>query len=183
VIDDDDRLARIADAVPPGVVSVLLTRLSDPDALAAQVVATRVGAVQICDAVPSEAWAAVRRVAPGVRILQVVHVGGPEAFDEAIAVAAHVDGLVLDSGTPKGAQPVFGGTGRTHDWSVSARIVAAVDKPVFLAGGLRADNVVDAATRVRPFGLDLCSGVRTDGRLDPVKLAAYVAAVARISPS
>jgi phosphoribosylanthranilate isomerase len=176
VIDDDDRIAAIADAVPPGVVAVLLTREADPDALAAQVVRTRVGAVQICDAVPPAAWAAVRRAAPGVRILQVVHVGGPDALDDARAVAPHVDAVLLDSGTPQGATPAYGGTGKTHDWSISAAIVRAIDRPVFLAGGLTADNVAEAWATVRPFGLDLCTGVRTGGRLDPAKLTAYVAA-------
>ena len=176
VIDDDDRIGALADLVPPGVVSVLLTRLSEPGALVDQIRRTRVAAVQLCDFAPEAAWEAVREAFPAVRILQVVHVSGPEALDEATRVAPHVDALLLDSGTPTGPNPVYGGSGRTHDWAISARIVASVDKPVFLAGGLNADNVASAVSTVRPFGLDLCSGVRTGGRLDPDKLGAYVRA-------
>ncbi|MEL7362634.1 MAG: hypothetical protein AAFN13_11225, partial [Bacteroidota bacterium] len=101
----------------------------------------------------------------------------PDELAEAARVAPHVDALLLDSGRPSAAIPELGGTGRTHDWSLSRRIVEAVDTPVFLAGGLRASNVGEAIRAVRPFGIDLCSGVRTDGALDPVKLGAFFKAV------
>lgn len=71
----------------------------------------------------------------------------------------------------------LGGTGRAHDWAVSAAFVRATDKPVFLAGGLSAANVAAAIQQVRPYGLDLCSGVRSNGQLDAAKLAAFVRAV------
>ena len=78
----------------------------------------------------------------------------------------------------------LGGTGRTHDWDVSAALVRAVAPcPVFLAGGLRADNVADAVRTVRPAGVDLCSGVRTGGWLDAGKLAAFVSALRPSSPA
>jgi phosphoribosylanthranilate isomerase len=66
---------------------------------------------------------------------------------------------------------------RVHDWPTSAAIVRASPVPVFLAGGLTAANVGAAIARVRPFAVDVCSGGRTDGRLDPAKLRAFVAAV------
>lgn len=174
VIEDDGRIGEIAASVPPGVVPVLLTRVNDPNELARQVVRTRVGAVQICDAVDPVCYEFIRRQAPGVRILQVIHVSGPSSLDEALEVAPHVDAVLLDSGTPQSDEPVYGGTGRTHDWAISARIVEAVDRPVFLAGGLRPHNVAEAFAQVKPYGLDLCSGVRTDGALDPHKLAAFL---------
>jgi phosphoribosylanthranilate isomerase len=176
-VRDEATIRRIAATIPPPVGSVLLTRVSDPDALAAQV--TRCGAslVQLCDAMPPAAWAAVRRAAPGVRILQVVHVRGPEAIDEALAIAPHVDALVLDSGAPDGPAPVFGGTGRTHDWALSAEIVRRAPRPVFLAGGIRPDNVAAAWRAVRPFGFDLCSGVREDGRMSATRLSSFFQAI------
>ena len=96
---------------------------------------------------------------------------------EAVAVAAHVDALLLDSGNPTLAVKELGGTGRTHDWAHSRRIVEACAKPVFLAGGLRPDNLAQAHARVRPFGFDVCSGVRTNDVLDETKLAAFFQAV------
>ena len=95
------------------------------------------------------------------------------------AYAPHVHAFLLDSGRPNAAVAELGGTGRAHDWGVSAAFVRASEKPVFLAGGLSAGNVAEAIGRVRPYGLDLCSGVRTDGRLDGAKLAAFVLAVER----
>lgn len=173
---DDDRITHLARRAPPGAVAVLLTRDQDPAELVRRVVRTRVGVVQICDAVSPEVWAAVRRDAPGVRILQVVHVQGPEALEEAQRVAPHVDAVLLDSGTPQGPNPVYGGSGATHDWQISRQIVQATPGPVWLAGGLQAGNLAAAWATVRPFGVDLCSGVRRDGRLDAARLGAFVAA-------
>src|SRR5262249_43735806 len=108
---------------------------------------------------------------------QVIHVLGETSIREAAEVAPHVHAILLDSGNPTLTVKELGGTGRRHDWSISRRIVEAVDVPVFLAGGLRPDNVAEAIHTVRPFGVDLCSGVRRAGRLDPTKLAAFIAAV------
>jgi len=73
----------------------------------------------------------------------------------------------------------LGGTGRVHDWALSARIRRAIaPTPLYLAGGLHPGNVGEAARAVRPFGLDVCSGVRTDGRLDEGLLRAFVHALA-----
>jgi phosphoribosylanthranilate isomerase len=111
--------------------------------------------------------------------VQVIHVTGEESVAEAVAAAAHADALLLDSGQPHAAIKVLGGTGRVHDWALSRRIVEAAPCPVFLAGGLRADNVGRAIAAVRPFAVDLCTGVRrADYSLDPAKLTPFVAAVA-----
>ena len=177
VIDDDARIARLARRVPVGATAVLLTREPDPDVVAARVRATGVGAVQLCDAVPPEVWRAVRRDAPGVRILQVVHVTGPQAIDEARSLGPEIDVVLLDSGAPAGPSPVYGGTGATHDWSLSRAIVDLARHPVWLAGGLRSANVAAAVSTVRPAGVDVCSGLRSEGRLDAEKLGAFAVAL------
>nr|MDQ3012532.1 phosphoribosylanthranilate isomerase [Acidobacteriota bacterium] len=110
--------------------------------------------------------------------VQVVHVGGETSIDEALSVAPQVDAILLDSGNQSLAVKELGGTGRTHDWTVSRRIREAAGVPVFLAGGLKAENVVEAIRAVQPFGLDLCSGVRTDGKLDEAKLARFFESMA-----
>ena len=115
----------------------------------------------------------IREALPGVRLVQVVHVTGEESLEEAREVEAEVDAILLDSGNPKLAVKELGGTGRVHDWAVSRRIREGVRVPVYLAGGLSAGNVGEAIRAVGPFGLDLCSGVRTEGRLDGGKLGAF----------
>ncbi|HKG97608.1 MAG TPA: hypothetical protein VKA97_07330, partial [Pyrinomonadaceae bacterium] len=115
----------------------------------------------------------LREALPGVSLVQVIHVTGPEAVDEAIAVAAHVDAVLLDSGNQSLAIKELGGTGRTHDWSLSRRIREAIDVPLFLAGGLNPVNVAAAIREVQPFGIDVCSGLRTEGHLDPEKLSNF----------
>ncbi len=114
---------------------------------------------------------------PAVKIVQVIHVVGEDNVAEALRIAPHVDALLLDSGNPNLAVKELGGTGRTHNWQLSRTIVEKSSKPVYLAGGLKAENVREAIETVQPFGLDLCSSVRTDGKLDADKLAAFFRAV------
>jgi phosphoribosylanthranilate isomerase len=175
----DDAIAAIAAATPPGVASFLLTCLQDAPSIVEQQRRLRASTLQLVDAVPLPAYAELREALPGVRIVQVVHVLGPESLDEARALAPHVDALLLDSGNPRLAVKELGGTGRRHDWAVSRRIREAVDVPIFLAGGLRPENVRDAVREVGPFGLDVCSGVRTAGALDGAKLEALIGAAQR----
>jgi len=128
--------------------------------------------------VPPGCHEAIKARHPGVAVIQVIHVTGPGSVDEARRAAETADGLLLDSGNPALEVKELGGTGRVHDWALSRRIVEESPKPVYLAGGLRADNVAGAIRAVRPYGVDLCSGVRTDGRLDRAKLSAFMEAVA-----
>lgn len=176
---DDALIATIATHVPPPVSRFLLTSRTAPGDVVAHVRATHVDTVQLVDAVPEATYAALREALPHVRIVQVLHVEGEAQIAEARRAAPHVHALLLDSGRPSAKVRELGGTGRVHDWSVSAEIVRAVDVPVFLAGGLRADNVGEAIRAVRPYGVDICSGVRTQGALSEEKLRAFVDAVAR----
>ena len=173
----DETIAAIAAAVPPPVAPFLLTCRQDASSLAAQQRRLRVGTLQLCDRLAPGAHAELRAALPGVRLVQVVHVTGPEAVDEAREVAPLVDAVLLDSGDPGLAVKELGGTGRRHDWSLSRRIREALEVPVFLAGGLTAENVAEAITAVGPFALDVCGGVRTAGALDDVRLGAFFRAV------
>jgi len=167
--------ARIARIVPPPVATFLLSSETGAAGLIAQAQACRPTALQIVDAVDDPSvYAAVREACPGIRLVQVIHVTGPESVTEAQDLSAHVDAFLLDSGNPNLAIKELGGTGRMHDWPTSAAIVRAVGIPVFLAGGLKPDNAARAIDEVQPYGLDLCTGVRTDGALDETKLAAFI---------
>lgn len=157
--------------------SFLLTSRTDPDAIAEQVRELQPDTVQLVDALPDGAHAALRRAARGVQLVQVIHVRSEADVDVALRIAPLVDELLLDSGNPALAVKQLGGTGRTHDWALSARIVRESPVPVWLAGGLRAENAAAAIATVRPHGLDVCSGVRRDGKLDAVRLSALVAAM------
>ncbi|GGE07805.1 N-(5'-phosphoribosyl)anthranilate isomerase [Polymorphobacter glacialis] len=173
----DDLIAEIAAAVPPPVAAFLLTSETDAEAIADHVRRTGVPVVQIVSHIAPAESARLARLIPATRRVQVVHVEGAGAIDMIADYTPHVHAFLLDSGRPGAAVPTLGGTGDVHDWDISARFVAASKLPVFLAGGLTAANVGEAIARVRPFGVDLCSGIRTAGALDSVKLAAFVAAV------
>ncbi len=160
----------IARKVPPGIATFLLTSRQDVKSIIDQQRRLRTNTLQLCDSLTAGTYDDLRRALPGIGIVQVIHVTGPESATEGRAVAPFVDAILLDSGNRNVRVRELGGTGRTHDWSVSSKIRADVNVPVYLAGGLNADNVADAVETVRPFGLDVCTGVRTAGRLDEEKL-------------
>lgn len=169
----DERIREIAASVPPPVARFLLTSETEGGAIVAHVRATGVCTVQIVDdSVGVEVYERLREEVPLVRIVQVVHVVDEGSIGRALEAARHVDALLLDSGRPAARE--LGGTGRRHDWSISRRIVERSGVPVFLAGGLNAGNVGEAVREVRPWGVDLCTGVRTGGRLDEGKLRRFV---------
>ncbi|GAB5536411.1 MAG: N-(5'-phosphoribosyl)anthranilate isomerase [Rubricoccaceae bacterium] len=174
----DTTIAEIAAVVPPPVASVLLTSRTDASAIAAQQRATGASVLQLVDAVSPAAHRQLEADLPGIRRFQVIHVRSRADIDDALAIAPYVKGLLLDSGNPTASTPTLGGTGRVHDWTLSREIVERSSVPVFLAGGLNVGNVAEAIRTVRPFGVDVCSGVRTDRQLDADKLAAFVEAVA-----
>ena len=170
-------ITEIAAAVPPPIATFLLTSHDEVDAIIAQQHRCRTNTLQLVDALPTGSHAKLRRALPGVSLVQVIHVRDEAAIDEAQSVAPDVDTILLDSGNPDLVTKELGGTGRVHNWEISRRIVEKVAVPVFLAGGLNPENITEAWTAVRPFGVDICSGLRTDDALDDVKLTSFVRAV------
>ena len=171
----DDLAAQVVQAAPPPVATFMLTSETTVDEIIAH--HQRVGAntIQLVDAVPPETYAALRAKLPAIKLVQVIHVINEQNIDEALlAVQNGADALLLDSGNPTLAVKELGGTGRVHNWRVSRQIVAQSQVPVFLAGGLTINNVREAIDTVQPFGLDICSGVRTNGNLDGQKLEAFM---------
>jgi phosphoribosylanthranilate isomerase len=173
----DEEIFRIARTVPPPIATFLLTSEQTAQGIIDHHHRTRTNTIQIVDELNDRAYAEIREALPNVKLVQVIHVVGGESIDEACELSEHVDAILLDSGNPKLAVKELGGTGRRHDWRLSRRIIETCGKPVFLAGGLNAENVREAIESVQPFGLDLCSGVRTNGILDLQKLEAFFAAV------
>lgn len=158
--------AEVAAAAPPGVATVLLSSAVDLETLSAELRLVRPTVLQLVDAVEPAVLEGLRRHGNGTRLLQVLHVSDATVVPLARDLASLVDGFLLDSGKPDAAVKELGGTGRTHDWTLSRAVVEAVDRPVFLAGGLGPANIARAIAMVRPFGVDLCSGIRVEGRLD-----------------
>ena len=169
----EERIAAIAATIPPGVSSFLLTSKQDSASIISQQRRCRTNTIQLVDSVPARLYDELRQAMPGIALVQVIHVRDETSIDEAISVAMHVDALLLDSGNPGLPIKELGGTGRTHNWGVSRKIRESVNVPLFLAGGLHPGNAAQAIAEVQPFGLDLCSGVRTDGKLDRRKLAEF----------
>lgn len=177
------RIAEIAAAVPPAIGTFLLTSRQDAASLIDQQRRCGTNTLQLVDRTAGEDHARIREALPGIKIVQVVHVTGEGSISEAETAAPHVDAILLDSGNPSLPVKELGGTGRVHDWGISIRIRDAVRVPVFLAGGLHPGNVAEAIRAVEPFGVDVCSGVRTRGKLDPKKLEAFIGAARAVRTS
>jgi len=173
----EDEITRIAAGVPRPTETFLLTALVEAEAIADQHRRCGTTAVQLVDRVEDPELRRLRRLLPDTRIVQVIHVTGPESVDEARAAAPLVDTLLLDSGNPRLAVKELGGTGRVHDWEHSRNIRDTVSVPVLLAGGLHPGNARAALQQVEPAGLDVCSGLRLNGRLDARLLNAFFSAI------
>lgn len=173
----EQRIRDIAATVPPGVATFLLTCETTAEPIIAQHRLCRTNTLQLVDDVEPGVHERLREALPGISIVQVIHVRDEDALRESVAVSAVVDGILLDSGNPSLSIKILGGTGRAHNWAVSRRIRDSVDVPVFLAGGLNPENVRKAIDQVAPFGVDVCSGLRTNGKLDETKLADFMRAV------
>lgn len=175
----DDRIAEIVKTIPPPVATFLLTCETDAGAVIRHQRKVGTNTLQLVDRLETGTYEEIRRALPGISIVQVIHVRGRESIAEASSIDGRVDAILLDSGNPDLQVKELGGTGRVHDWTISREIREAVNIPVFLAGGLRPGNVGEAVKAVQPFGVDVCSGVRSGGRLDTQKLADFFKALPR----
>ena len=170
-------ISEIVKTIPPPVASFLLTSEQSSEEIIYHVKGVDTNTVQIVDELTAGTYDDIRTALPHVKIVQVIHVIDEKSIEEAIHLSSSVDALLLDSGNPKASLKTLGGTGNIHNWEISREIVTAVDVPVFLAGGLHAGNVRQAIDTVQPFGVDICSGVRSEGKLDPNKLESFIRAV------
>ena len=173
----DELIASIAKTIHPPIASFLLTCEQNAKDIVAHIQRVHTNTVQVVDELTAGTYDEIRSALPHLRIVQVIHVTGEESIDQALSVQDHIDVILLDSGNPKAAVKTLGGTGNTHNWEISRELVRRVSVPVFLAGGLNASNVKEAIETVRPFGVDICSGVRTEGKLDIQKLSSFIKAV------
>jgi phosphoribosylanthranilate isomerase len=170
---DEEEIKKIAKIIPPSISSFLLTSSQDVKGIIDQQKRLRVNTIQICDFILSGTYDELRSELPGISIVQVIHVTGESSIKDALSVAPNVDAILLDSGNQSLPIKVLGGTGKKHDWAISKIIREVLDIPIFLAGGLNSENVAEAIDTVGPFGIDVCSGVRTNGHLDEIKLKAF----------
>ncbi len=173
----DELIFEIARATPPPIATFLLTSETSVVEIIKHHQRTHTNTIQLVDALKVGTYKELRLALPGIKLVQVIHVQDEESVAEAIAAAEMVDAILLDSGNPKLQVKELGGTGRTHNWQLSRKIRDSIAIPVFLAGGLNALNIQQAISEVQPFGIDLCNGVRTGGRLDRDKLDHFVSLV------
>ncbi|NLZ30120.1 MAG: phosphoribosylanthranilate isomerase [Methanomicrobiales archaeon] len=155
--------------LPPFIEPVAVTHLQDPEDLIKLVRDSRCTTLQIQNTIEPFATDAIRDALPFVKIVKAVHVMDESAIRTGKLYEPYVDALLLDSRT----REKIGGTGIPHDWNISAEIVANSAIPVILAGGLTPENVAGAIRRVRPYGVDVHTGIKKDGIRDPEKTLAF----------
>jgi len=174
---NENLIADISLKVPPPVATFLLTSKQTAKEIIVQHLKTKTNTLQLVDHLPHHELTKLREQLPGIKLVQVIHVVDEKSIEEALSVQNYVDALLLDSGNPKLKVKELGGTGRTHNWEISRKIKEEVNVPVFLAGGLNPGNVLEAIQAVRPYGLDICSGVRTNNLLNEEKLKLFFESV------
>jgi phosphoribosylanthranilate isomerase len=173
----DELISQIARFVPPPISTFLLTSETSSQSIIDHYRRVNTSTIQLVDELKKREYEQIRAALPHVKLVQVIHVMDEKSATEAVEISNYVDAILLDSGNPTLKVKQLGGTGRTHNWELSRKINKAISIPLFLAGGLNKDNVKEAIETVEPFGIDLCSGVRTNGRLDPQKLHDFFQAV------
>jgi len=173
----DQLIKQIVETIPSDIDTFLLTSKSRADEIIEQHEKFKTNTIQIVDAIEDEAYPELREHLPGVTLVQVIHVLDKESITEAIRIAPFVDQILLDSGNPNLKIKILGGTGNVHNWNISKTIREELHIPVYLAGGLKSTNIKQAINVVQAYGVDLCSGLRTNGNLDEQKLEAFFAAV------
>jgi len=169
----EDLITEIAVKVPNEINTFLLTSKITAEEIISQLKNCKTNTVQIVDSVAIGIYKKIREELPQISIVQVIHVNGEESIKEATQVEKYINAVLLDSGNQNKEVKELGGTGRTHNWEISRNIVNALKIPVYLAGGLNAENVKTAVEFVKPYGVDICSGVRTNNMLDEIKLKKF----------
>ncbi len=165
--------AAIVAALPPPITSVMVTHLAEPDEIVALARSVGVTAIQLHGETSPAQAAEVKSRLPSIKTFKAIHVVDHQSIDAARQYAGTVDAIVLD--TVNVATDQVGGTGRTHDWSISRQIVERLAVPVVLAGGLHPDNVGEAIRQVRPYGVDVNSGTKgPDGFKDHAALKRFI---------
>jgi phosphoribosylanthranilate isomerase len=166
----DELIHAIAKTVPPPIQTFLLTSETTTDNIIEHHKKVNTTTIQIVDALSGREYHKIREAIPHVKLVQVIHVLDEKAVQEAIEISEWVDAILLDSGNPNLSTKVLGGTGKTHNWDLSKKIRENISIPTYLAGGINKDNIRKAIEHVQPYGIDLCSSVRTNGQLDEHKL-------------
>lgn len=169
----EETIKEIVDSVPKSINTFLLTSETSADKIIAQHAKVNTSTIQIVDKMQHGSYEDIRKAIPNIQLVQVIHVENEESIRQVKEVESEVDFILLDSGSPGKAIKELGGTGRTHNWDISKTIVKSTKTPVFLAGGLKAENVRQARDHVNPYGLDLCSGIRTNNQLNQEKLFSF----------
>ena len=169
-IISDELIYAIAKTVPANIETFMLTSETSAEAIIEHHQKTNTTTIQIVDALSAGTYEQIKNALPSIKIVQVIHVLNEASIEAALTISEQVDAILLDSGNPNLKTKELGGTGRVHNWSLSKKIVAQSKRPVYLAGGIHPLNIKQAIEEVQPYGIDLCSGVRTNQLLDPVKL-------------
>lgn len=173
----DELIFDIARYCPPPIATFLLTSHTKTDDIILHYQRVQTSTIQIVDALTQGEYLDIRKAIPNIKLVQVIHVIDESSINECLKIEGQVDAILLDSGNPNLQVKELGGTGRVHNWKLSRRIVESISVPVFLAGGLKPENVRQAIDEVGSFGLDLCSSVRTNGILDERKLELFFKAI------
>lgn len=166
-----DEAKNLIRQLPLEVIPVMVTYLNNAEEIVKVASYVIAGAVQLHSNISLPEIGKIRKALPKIKIIKAIHVIDEKVVSEAVKFSDYVDYILLDSK----AKGKIGGTGKTHDWSISRKIILKCKKPVLLAGGLNPENVLDAVRKIKPFGVDVNSGVKAKPRVkDAEKLRKFI---------
>ncbi len=180
-IISNNEIAEIIQNIHQPIDTFLLTSETTVEGIFNHYQKVKTTTIQLVDKIEDGGHSRLKELLPKVKIIQVVHIIDEKSIEEAISLTSQVDAILLDSGNPNLKIKTLGGTGQTHNWEISRKIVEQSKIPVWLAGGLKSENIQEAIHQVQPYGVDLCSGVRTNGKLDFEKVSFFFKKVYAIS--
>jgi len=180
-IISDEKIKSICNIIPSNISTFLLTSETTASKIIEQHKQFKTDTIQLVDELVNDELQLLKAKLPQTKIIQVIHVLNENAIEEAVSKSKIVDAILLDSGNPNGKIKTLGGTGKSHNWNISKTIRKEINKPLWLAGGLNSDNIEQAINLVQPYGIDLCSGVRINKKLDTVKLENFFLTIKKMN--
>jgi len=164
--------SRMISKVPVFVTSVLVIMPENAQHAVRMIHAAKPAAVQIHNALPLSELVTIRKT--GVKLIKTIPVSRDSSSDTLIMQVKELSGIVDAVLLDTALDGKTGGTGMQHNWEVSSKVVLNSAIPVILAGGLKPENVREAAGCVRPYAVDTASGVETGGKKDEKKVLDFI---------
>lgn len=164
---------KIIESLPPLVSSVLVTHINNSEEISHMIKTIGVTTVQLHSDIDIQGIEKIKFNCPNVKIIKLVHVIDEKSMQQVDFFANSSDAILLD--TINNVTDQVGGTGKTHNWEIDRKIVEHTNAKIIIAGGLNPNNIKEAIHKIKPYGVDVNTGVQNkNGLKDYEKLKEFI---------